>query len=535
MTPTTYVVTGINASGATFTRTLTGTASGTTDSLATGDWTVTAEAKNADGTLIGVGTGSATVTAGATATVAITVVPYSGTGTLTLALSWTPADIPNPVVEASLLPATGTARTLTFIVNSGAGTASFSATDIPTGYHTLTLKLKDGSNLASGTVEVVRIVKGQSTSGTFLFDKVNKSPGTITTNITPSMADPLVVIISGGTAIKEQNQTQTLTASVSNYSDNVSYVWYANGSSVGTGANFSFGTSYAVGNYNISVTAFSSDGKQAGNVAISIQIPQPTSDTTAPGEVTGLSATAGERQVTLNWIVPADNDYAGVQISGSGFTTFTVNKGTTSTQVTGLTNDTSYSFLVKTMDNSRNLSTGTTISATPVHIYIVGETGPAGGLVFYDKGSFSSGWRYLEASPVDLGNNARTSWDKGTHIQMYTSASIGSGKANTQSIIAKFGTGTYAGALCDDYSVNGFSDWYLPSSGELSLMYNNLCVSGKGGFNTSTGYGTSGLYWSSTQDASNPQGATDVNFYNGAVQLGSLVSNNFLVRAVRYF
>jgi hypothetical protein len=33
--------------------------------------------------------------------------------------------------------------------------------------------------------------------------------------------------------------------------------------------------------------------------------------------------------------------------------------------------------------------------------YKIGDTGPAGGFVFYDKGNNSGGWRYLEAAPED--------------------------------------------------------------------------------------------------------------------------------------
>ncbi|MDR1286948.1 MAG: hypothetical protein LBK08_04995, partial [Treponema sp.] len=42
-----------------------------------------------------------------------------------------------------------------------------------------------------------------------------------------------------------------------------------------------------------------------------------------------------------------------------------------------------------------------TVPMTLGMVYSLGEVGP-GGLVFYDKGSYSNGWRYLEVSFTDL-------------------------------------------------------------------------------------------------------------------------------------
>jgi len=128
------------------------------------------------------------------------------------------------------------------------------------------------------------------------------------------------------------------------------------------------------------------------------------------------------------------------------------------------------------------------IAAAP-GIYWVGDTGPAGGIVFYDKGYASDGWRYLEAAPGDQG---KETWYNGQNIDIKTGSAIGTGKANTAAIIAAQGAGSYAAALCRNLSLGGFSDWFLPSKDELNLMYTNLKKAGLGGFGGS-------WFWSSSQ------------------------------------
>jgi len=96
-----------------------------------------------------------------------------------------------------------------------------------------------------------------------------------------------------------------------------------------------------------------------------------SSDTTAPGEVTNVTTISGNQQVTLDFTLPSDSDFSNTNVyyssdGGSTFTQFTETNNTDSTAtVTGLTNDTSYTFKVTTVDTSGNESTGTTTTATP--------------------------------------------------------------------------------------------------------------------------------------------------------------------------
>ena len=138
------------------------------------------------------------------------------------------------------------------------------------------------------------------------------------------------------------------------------------------------------------------------------------------------------------------------------------------------------------------------------------DTGPAGGYVFYDKGSFTNGWRYLEAAAADQ-SGIFTQWSNITDKLVEEnplSQAVGAGKTNTDAIVAQ-SVNTIA-QICLDYSIdnNGttYADWFLPSLDELNLMYTNLWVQSVGDF-------AADYYWSSSDDNDNADNEGINNIY----------------------
>jgi TolB-like protein len=128
--------------------------------------------------------------------------------------------------------------------------------------------------------------------------------------------------------------------------------------------------------------------------------------------------------------------------------------------------------------------------------YKVGDFGPAGGWIFYDKGRVINGWRYLEAAPAETEFTAYW-WGFWDETVGKTAAAIGTGKRNTELIVG-FLRGHRTVALvsaaegCDTLVFEGYDDWFLPSKDELDLMYKNLKAKGLGEFSDT-------WYWSSTE------------------------------------
>ena len=88
--------------------------------------------------------------------------------------------------------------------------------------------------------------------------------------------------------------------------------------------------------------------------------------TTPPSEVDKLKTEIGFSQVTLSWIPPYDTDFSKVEIiCNPGNLSYEIPKGTNSKIITGLNNETQYTFTIKTVDDAGNKSEGLTKQATP--------------------------------------------------------------------------------------------------------------------------------------------------------------------------
>jgi hypothetical protein len=161
-------------------------------------------------------------------------------------------------------------------------------------------------------------------------------------------------------------------------------------------------------------------------------------------------------------------------------------------------------------------------------VYRIGDKGPAGGWIFYDKGRMTDGWRYLEAAPKETEFRG-VKWGAWKN-EVKTGIAIGAGKQNTENILF-FLRGTEdsdkAARLCDALVVESFDDWFLPSIGELALMDKNLHVKGLGEFN--------GDYWSSSAASLLNDDAFFYMFHNGSRDSYSRKFSTAGVRAVRRF
>jgi hypothetical protein len=171
----------------------------------------------------------------------------------------------------------------------------------------------------------------------------------------------------------------------------------------------------------------------------------------------------------------------------------------------------------------------------------IGDVAPGGGYVFYVSATtinvatgISTGGIYLATAPQTWSGasiDPNASFGCGSTNIAGTSDSVGSGAENTRLLNAGCATAGIASRLAADSSAEGFTDWFIPSIDELTLIYNNLKVNSLSNLQ-------SWNYWSSTQGTTSAYGKYwwfGSGAVSGQTDKNNSAGSNMYVRPIRAF
>ena len=161
-------------------------------SLEVGSWLITADAYNASAQQIGTGNVPVVIQAGQTATASVIVTPLTGNGTLSVVINW--PSFPASILAVALRNAGGLVTASSSDEQHATATATYTWVDIAAGYYWLNIQLGDSAGTKWGANESVRIVGGQTTTGTFTLDAIDLETG-MSVLIVPQMRNPVAITI----------------------------------------------------------------------------------------------------------------------------------------------------------------------------------------------------------------------------------------------------------------------------------------------------------------------------------------------------
>ena len=107
------------------------------------------------------------------------------------------------------------------------------------------------------------------------------------------------------------------------------------------------------------------------------------------------------------------------------------------------------------------------------------------------------------------------------NIKIVTSMEIGAGRSNTNAILDACQEPGIAARVCDDLTLGGYDDWFLPSDAELVMICMNKSKIG----------GFSGTYWTSSESAGENRYAWNMEAFDNSC--GGGTDSRWAVRKVR--
>lgn len=203
---------------------------------------------------------------------------------------------------------------------------------------------------------------------------------------------------------------------------------------------------------------------------------------------------------------------------------------TISASLSGLTIGQTYHFRAKA-ENALSTVYGHDVSFTITNLTVGDDY--AGGKVAYifqpgDYGYIEGETHGLIVSTSNINNPTHSVWGCNGTVLGGTSTAVGYGKENTERIVstcpASSGGGHQIAAhVCNNLVRDGYSDWFLPSLGDLTKIYENREL---------LGTFSADYYWTSSENASIY--AYYRHFGTGAANITGKTAL-FRVRPVRYF
>lgn len=200
-------------------------------SLVPGDWRITVDAYNNNGTAVGYGEVTVTVEAGRLVTASVPITPIDGPGSLEVTVMWPDGVLSNPHLSAVLSPADGGDDISLSFTYADDDMSAYAIDDtLANGYYRMSITLSDGDAVLWGTVDAVRIIAGEISEAPYdLVEDVNRGGLSLVVDadlqnpyaVELEVSDPL--FLTPGTAT-------TVSATVTPANPDLTFQWYFQGS-----------------------------------------------------------------------------------------------------------------------------------------------------------------------------------------------------------------------------------------------------------------------------------------------------------------
>lgn len=288
----------------------------------------------------------------------------------------------------------------------------------------------------------------------------------------------------------------------------------------------------------------------AGGATVWLQADATTHQLAAPTALT--VATIDEARIDVAWIDGSEYEegFELQRADGPGADWVPVYPslalGTQSIAETSLASGTGYAYRVRAVDGGG--ASEWSNEAAAVTAYEIGDTGPAGGVVFFDDADDGDddydGWRYMEVAPASVGQWVDADWGESKWYMTWPIPDVGRGWDLTAALDPNMNASRAASKCFDlvtdaphEYGVDvPAEEWHLPSEDELYELYLFYKEYDPDiGIIASPGY-----YYSSTEDSATHVRAVDMGASSAAdartlAMKAPLAGLSYVARAVRYF